>query len=558
VNAAADGLRCGRAAPQLIPGVGLMALPTVETIQKQLLPHDTLLVAGGRGLSRLVTWPATLRTRAPGFHSLKGGEFLIISIENLKALDPSLSLVRLLQSVARLKTSGAAVYHDPPADAIAWADQNDFPLFNLRTDPRQLDLEAAIGRLIAETRADFQQRIHLLYRQLTELAIEGRGLPAIVNELSRVTGKAAILFGRDLSVRVRSELDESDDLPLDCRNLAARLDEWTRRHPIAASEPPSQFFELADGLGTLIAPIVTRDGISGYVAVLEREEHLDELDRSAVSAAAAASAIETAREHAVIAAEERVQVGIVEELLIGTSQAVDALRLRAARLDLDLDEGHAVLATALRSTYASSNVVDALQREARSVFPSAQPGVIDGKLVIITSGNNGQLASTAERLREAFSRRLGDATLSLGVGSELPGLTGLRQSYQQAVDALKLGQAIFGDGRTIFYSDLGLYRLLLSIRDHPELEEFYQGTIGKLASYDAKSDGELLRTLDAYFSSHGSPTEAAERLHVHRNTLLYRLQRIRSIAGIDLEDPEVRLSLQLALRIRRIREAILS
>ncbi|HVB97371.1 MAG TPA: helix-turn-helix domain-containing protein [Chloroflexota bacterium] len=532
-----------------------MALPTVETIQKQVLPPDSSLVAGSRGLHRLVTWPATLRTRAPGFHSLKGGEFLVISIENLKALDPSLSLLRLLQSVTRLKAAGAAVFRDPPADAISWAEQNDFPLFNLHTDPRQLDLETGIARLIAETRADFQQRIHLLYRQLTELAIQGRGLPVIVNELSRVTGKTAILLGRDFSPTFRSGPGEDSEYPVDLRKLATDVDHWIQRLPISASEPPAQFFEIDAERGTLIAPIMTRDGVGGYIAVIEREENLDELDRSAVSAAAAAGAIETARERAVIAAEERVQVGIVEELLIGTSQAVDALRMRAARLDLDLDVGHAVLATGLRNAGSSSVVVDALQREARSIFPTAQPGLIDGKLVLITTGADGQLASGAERLREAFGRRLGDLAVSLGVGSELAGLDGLRQSYQQAVDALNLGQAIFGEGRTVFYRDLGLYRLLLSIRNHPELEDFYQGTIGKLATYDAKSDGELLRTLDAYFSSHGSPTEAAERLHVHRNTLLYRLQRIRSIAGIDLEDPEVRLSLQLALRIRRIREA---
>ena len=92
----------------------------------------------------------------------------------------------------------------------------------------------------------------------------------------------------------------------------------------------------------------------------------------------------------------------------------------------------------------------------------------------------------------------------------------------------------------------------MSVRDHPELDRFYRETMGKLTVQDARSDGELLRTLEAYFSCNGSPTEAASRLHIHRNTLLYRLQRIRSVAEVDLDDPEVRLSLQVALRIRRI------
>jgi purine catabolism regulator len=145
--------------------------------------------------------------------------------------------------------------------------------------------------------------------------------------------------------------------------------------------------------------------------------------------------------------------------------------------------------------------------------------------------------------------------VSVGAGRRLAGPEGLRQSYREATEALRLGQDIFGPGRSTLYTDLGLYRLLLSVRDHPEVDRFYRETMEKLAAQDARSDGELLRTLDAYFASNGSPTEAAARLHVHRNTLLYRLQRIRAVAEIDLDDPEVRLSLQLGLRIRRVLRA---
>jgi DNA-binding PucR family transcriptional regulator len=56
-------------------------------------------------------------------------------------------------------------------------------------------------------------------------------------------------------------------------------------------------------------------------------------------------------------------------------------------------------------------------------------------------------------------------------------------------------------------------------------------------------------TLDAFFAANGSPKEAAERLGVHRNTVLYRLDRIRDITGYDLDDASVRMRLQLALHV---------
>ena len=197
-------------------------------------------------------------------------------------------------------------------------------------------------------------------------------------------------------------------------------------------------------------------------------------------------------------------------------------------------------------------MVDSCVREARAALGVAQGGLVAGRLVLVTTVADRRITTAAQSLREHLVWRLGATSVSVGVGRWVPGLDGLRQSYREAIEALRLGQEVGGTGQTTFYSDLGLYRLLLSFQGHPELARFYQDTMGRLIVFDAKGDGEILRTLDAYFASNGSPTEAATRLHVHRNTLLYRLQRIRSIADIDLDDPEVRLALQIALRIRRI------
>jgi purine catabolism regulator len=56
-------------------------------------------------------------------------------------------------------------------------------------------------------------------------------------------------------------------------------------------------------------------------------------------------------------------------------------------------------------------------------------------------------------------------------------------------------------------------------------------------------------TLEAFFACHGSPTDMATRLHLHRNTVMYRLRRIEEIGQIDLNDADTRLNLHLCLRI---------
>ena len=75
--------------------------------------------------------------------------------------------------------------------------------------------------------------------------------------------------------------------------------------------------------------------------------------------------------------------------------------------------------------------------------------------------------------------------------------------------------------------------------------------LGTLEAADASRRSEFVRTLDAFLRAGGNHMRAARDLNVHRNTLIYRLERIQELlGGSNLEDPETRLNLQLALKIR--------
>jgi purine catabolism regulator len=117
---------------------------------------------------------------------------------------------------------------------------------------------------------------------------------------------------------------------------------------------------------------------------------------------------------------------------------------------------------------------------------------------------------------------------------------------------MALGRQIFGTGKVIAFGDLGVYRLLVRLRETPELWAFYRETLSALAAYDQRQGGELLKTLDSYFAHLGNLRATSEALHVHRNTLLYRLERIKDISGLDLNNAEEHFALWLALRAHRV------
>ncbi|QYJ16192.1 hypothetical protein Rxycam_02023 [Rubrobacter xylanophilus DSM 9941] len=88
--------------------------------------------------------------------------------------------------------------------------------------------------------------------------------------------------------------------------------------------------------------------------------------------------------------------------------------------------------------------------------------------------------------------------------------------------------------------------MLRRLASSPELVPFRE-LVRPLTEHDRKRRGDLLRTLRMYFACGANASETADRLWLHRNSLLYRLQRISDLTGMDLRDPEARLALQLGL-----------
>jgi PucR family transcriptional regulator, purine catabolism regulatory protein len=152
----------------------------------------------------------------------------------------------------------------------------------------------------------------------------------------------------------------------------------------------------------------------------------------------------------------------------------------------------------------------------------------------------------AERLSELLGN--GEA-LAIGIGRLATGWEGWRRSLDEAEQALRAAIYI-PTRRWLRYDDLGVLRMLLPLSDAPPLRDFAQETLALLLANDAQ--GHLVATLESFFATNGNTFQAAQRLGLHRNTLTYRLNRIQELLGVSLDDPEVRLSLHIALKIRQI------
>ncbi|NIL92723.1 hypothetical protein RhoFasSB10_05086 [Rhodococcus fascians] len=99
--------------------------------------------------------------------------------------------------------------------------------------------------------------------------------------------------------------------------------------------------------------------------------------------------------------------------------------------------------------------------------------------------------------------------------------------------------------------DLDLDRLLWSLRQNPDLARFAHLRLDTLLDHDRQRRSELFKTLQELLRLNGRKAETARALHLERQSLYSRVERIETLLGVNLDDPDTRLGLHLALRIMR-------
>jgi DNA-binding PucR family transcriptional regulator len=136
----------------------------------------------------------------------------------------------------------------------------------------------------------------------------------------------------------------------------------------------------------------------------------------------------------------------------------------------------------------------------------------------------------------------------IGVGGASTEPSSFARSHREAQFALQLQAATHSPGQVTAFDELGVYRLLSGGADVDSIDWFIRDWLGPLLDYDKAKNSELVRTLSAYLECGGNYDATARRMSLHRSTLRYRLQRIRTVSGRELSDPDTRFNLQLATR----------
>jgi hypothetical protein len=174
----------------------------------------------------------------------------------------------------------------------------------------------------------------------------------------------------------------------------------------------------------------------------------------------------------------------------------------------------------------------------------------DSYFVLIINNINGDIKEIIEKMYKRVMKKMPDRHIHVGLGSQIKDISHVVKSFNRAKAALDF--AIHFDEPYIDFNNMGIYKLLFSIEDKDILTDFYSRKLSVLASYDDKHHTNFEETFYYYLKYNGSIQKIASIMYTHRNTINYRITKIKQLLDNDIDTPEEKFEYMLAFYIKEM------
>ena len=406
-------------------------------------------------------------------------------------------------------------------------------------------------------RAELQE-VDRMHQRLTRIALADQGLAPIVRSLSDMTGYA-----------MRLEDDVAD----------AALAAWPAEHPgpVLSTAVRSRIKEQATKTRAVVtrrsspkdgpvylAPIVIGGDVVAHLWANGPRQPMATAQERVFERGAMVIALELLKQRHTDEVDWRMRGDLFRDLLSLESEDAPEMLLRARSYGLDLTRPHAVLVARpdpapsgpATPDVAVERVISCVRRIVAQSQVRALIGARDGAVLLLwpVTGDADRSPAHVARAIGASVTSLsgGGTTVSVAIGDTCESPLDYRIATQLAAGALRVTQEAGARNRVVDVEDLAIYRLLLSVQDPTVLRGFSDRILGPLRQQGETRNADLVRTLRVYLENDLQSNRTAEALHVHPNTLAYRLRRIETLTGSSLRSSKGLLEMSFAVAVDRL------
>ncbi|MFE8944627.1 PucR family transcriptional regulator [Streptomyces sp. NPDC007856] len=553
---------------------------------RALLDTDALglrLLGGEEELDRSVRGVMTTDLRDPSRY-LSGGELVLTGLAWRRDAADSEPFVRILvQAGVAALAAGEAELGDVPDDLVLACARHRLPLFAVHESVAFATITEHVVRQVSGERAGDLAAVVDRHRRMMTSGPAGGGPDVVLD-----------LLGTDLDLRawvlaptgrlIAGSKVAGPALPAEtCARLAAEHLAATRTgrrgpHRVLLGGSTYSLFPIrSSGRSPQAARDVRESVLSDWLLAVEAdagdwpEERLDLLQ-----GVTQLISVERDRRDAARTVRRRLAQEVLELVQTGAAPAEIAARLRVAapvllpglgaaphwqvvvaRVEWDGGEveGGPVAQSLLEEVLVDPQATGPEPSDRIAVAHTGDEAIALVPLPAVSTEHDGSetglLADSLLRsVRETLSAGLhDDGRLTLGVSAAVHSAEGLRGALEEARHARRVAAARPGRVCAAGHQELASHVLLLPFVPDDVRRAFTARLLDPLTDYDRRHRAELIPTLEAFLDCDGSWTRCATRLHLHVNTLRYRVGRIEQLTGRDLSRLEDKLDFFLALRM---------
>ena len=507
------------------------------------------------------------------FGWLKKGEFVLTTGYLFKD-----DYEKLLQTMKLLKEKGCSgigikmkrYLNEIPPEWINEAEKWNIPVVEV---PYTLSLAEVSGIIY---RGNFNQEtesIRGLYEKYTHFSakiMEEKDNETVINELAGCIGCDVILTDEQWNVRLASEGTDAGLLPsmgelLWEEDTAEKLrDNFTEEKNSVANALIERNGRCA---GCTVWKLCAEQEIIGYIVVPEKDKRPDMLACTFIEHVLPLLSFSFYKECVLNKVMKRsghdMGYDFVNHLLMKKGISEREIEFRCGLYGFDNRKHWICMLIRLRdceSAYEknSKRIVELLQEiNETENYALFTVNYLDCVIVYFMDGekdNRIQAVKDCRRIMKRVKERSREESISVEIGmSGYQGRTeGIVRAFHQAEEAVAAGKKIRPAENVHFYEDYYLFFLLKRALNKEELEDLYKKTILILDRFDRENHTNFEESLEIYFESSQNIAESAKRMFIHRNTMLYRMEKIRELLKIEKIDGTQSLQLQLGIMAGKI------
>jgi purine catabolism regulator len=457
-----------------------------------------------------------------------------------------------------------------PVAMLAEADRVGLPIITLPDGVGFADVINQVLSAVLNRQAAVLSRAEEVHRALVDIVLTGGGLDMLCAELVGILSGAAMVTSTDgrvvASYGLGGELEAA--LALDCFDASGRF--------LVESEPVGTRAGGTRSGGDVrarraVVRIVAGSLDHGRLVAFSAGRELTGDDVHILERAATVAALAITKAQAVSAVESKYQADFLRDALAGRAGEAEHVIAHAHSLGWDIGRPMVVVVAEsdpsatpaqlapeelrpMQERFATAWAQVVRQRDARAPVVGFSQEVV----TVLGVPHDADSESITRTVRDLVRHVSGDGgggrrSFSTGISRPISSPDELQGAYEQARKAVSVGRQMAGPSALTHFDGLGIFRLLTLVPDTAELRSFAAEALGELIANDTPETADLRMTLSVLLDTNLNVAETARILHFHYNTLRYRIVKLERMLGPFTTDPNLRLTLSLALLVVQMR-----